>query len=88
MEKGNICIGCPMGCPQCVQLEGREILSITGRAHRGEVRHAGNGLQPHQSCPIHPSWWRQQVGKGFHINQDKDSIPKERFSNNVKGIRA
>ena len=39
MEKRElICIGCPMGCPLTVELEGGEILSITGHTcRRGEV---------------------------------------------------
>lgn len=39
MEKREmICIGCPMGCPLTVELEGSEIWSITGQTcKRGEV---------------------------------------------------
>lgn len=39
MEKRElICIGCPMGCPLSVELDGNEIVSITGQTcKRGEV---------------------------------------------------
>lgn len=39
MEKRElICIGCPMGCPLIVELEGTEVVSVTGHTcKRGEV---------------------------------------------------
>ncbi len=39
MEKRElICIGCPMGCPLSVELDGNEIVSVTGQTcKRGEV---------------------------------------------------
>ena len=39
MEKRElICIGCPMGCPVSVELDGNEVVSVTGHTcKRGEV---------------------------------------------------
>lgn len=39
MEKRElICIGCPMGCPLSVELDGGEVVSVTGQTcKRGEV---------------------------------------------------
>lgn len=39
MEKRElICIGCPMGCPLSVELNGSEVVSVTGQTcKRGEV---------------------------------------------------
>lgn len=39
MEKRElICIGCPMGCPLSVELDGNEVVSVTGQTcKRGEV---------------------------------------------------
>ena len=39
MEKRElICIGCPMGCPVTVELEGGEIVNVTGHTcKRGDV---------------------------------------------------
>lgn len=36
-ERKLICIGCPMGCPLTVKMEGREVISVTGHTcPRGE----------------------------------------------------
>ena len=38
MEKRElICIGCPMGCPVTVELEGGEIVNVTGHTDRKSV---------------------------------------------------
>ncbi len=38
MIRELICIGCPLGCPLKVEMEGNEVLSVTGNTcKRGEV---------------------------------------------------
>ena len=45
MEKVNlICIGCPLGCPLVVEMEGKEILSVSGNTCRNGEKYAQKEL--------------------------------------------
>lgn len=45
MEKVNlICIGCPLGCPLTVEMEGKEILSVSGNTCKNGEKYARKEL--------------------------------------------
>ena len=45
MEKVNlICIGCPLGCPLTVEMEGKEVVSVSGHTCRNGEKYARKEL--------------------------------------------
>lgn len=41
MEKVNLtCIGCPLGCPLTVEMEGKEVVSVTGNTCKNGDKYA------------------------------------------------
>ena len=45
MEKVNlICIGCPLGCPLVVEMEGREVVSVSGNTCKNGEKYAQKEL--------------------------------------------
>ncbi len=45
MKKVNlICIGCPLGCPLTVEMEGREVVSVTGNTCKNGDKYARKEL--------------------------------------------
>ena len=87
MEKGElICIGCPMGCPLTVELEGGEILSITGHTcRRGEVYARKEVTNPTR---IVTSTVDVEGGKVARVSvKTKEDIPKEKIFQCVKALK-
>ena len=86
MEKRElICIGCPMGCPLTVELEGGEILSITGHTcRRGEVYARKEVTNPTR---IVTSTVDVEGGKVARVSvKTKEDIPKEKIFQCVKAL--
>ena len=45
MEKVNlICIGCPLGCPLTVEMDGKEVVSVTGNTCKNGDKYARKEL--------------------------------------------
>ena len=45
MEKVNlICIGCPLGCPLVVEMEGKEVVSVSGNTCKNGEKYARKEL--------------------------------------------
>ena len=45
MEKVNlICIGCPLGCPLTVEMEGKEVISVSGNTCKNGEKYARKEL--------------------------------------------
>ena len=87
MEKRElICIGCPMGCPLTVGLEGGEILSITGHTcRRGEVYARKEVTNPTR---IVTSTVDVEGGKVARVSvKTKEDIPKEKIFQCVKALK-
>ena len=87
MEKRElICIGCPMGCPLTVELEGGEILSITGHTcRRGEVYARNEVTNPTR---IVTSTVDVEGGKVARVSvKTKEDIPKEKIFQCVKALK-
>ena len=87
MEKRElICIGCPMGCPLTVELEGGEILSITGHTcRRGEVYARKEVTNPTR---IVTSTVDVEGGKVARVSvKTKEDIPKETIFQCVKALK-
>jgi len=87
MEKRElICIGCPMGCPLTVELEGGEILSITGHTcRRGEVYARKEVTNPTR---IVTSTVDVEGGKVARVSvKTKEDIPKEKIFQCVKALK-
>ena len=87
MEKRElICIGCPMGCPLTVELEGGEILSITGHTcRRGEVYARKEVTNPTR---IVTSTGDVEGGKVARVSvKTKEDIPKEKIFQCVKALK-
>ena len=87
MEKRElICIGCPMGCPLTVELEGGEILSITGHTcRRGEVYARKEVTNPTR---IVTSTVEVEGGKVARVSvKTKEDIPKEKIFQCVKALK-
>ncbi len=41
MEKVNlVCIGCPLGCPLVVEMDGKEVVSVTGQTCKNGEKYA------------------------------------------------
>ena len=87
MEKRElICIGCPMGCPLTVELEGGEILSITGHTcRRGEVYARKEVTNPTR---IVTSTVDVEGGKVARVSvKTKEDLPKEKIFQCVKALK-
>lgn len=87
MEKRElICIGCPLGCPLTVEMEGTEILNISGyTCKRGEVYARKEVTNPTR---IVTSTVRVEGGKVDMLSvKTKDDIPKEKIFECVKALK-
>lgn len=90
MEKRElICIGCPLGCPLTVEMEGNAILTISGHTcKRGEVYARKEVTNPTRIVTS------TVIAEGGRINmlsvKTKEDIPKEKISEclmALKGVR-
>ncbi len=87
MEKRElICIGCPMGCPLTVELEGSEIISVTGyTCKRGDVYARKEVTNPTR---IVTSTVRVSGGSIDMVSvKTKEDIPKGKIFECVKALK-
>lgn len=87
MEKRElICIGCPMGCPLVVELEGSDIVSVKGHTcKRGEVYARKEVTNPTR---IVTSTVKVEGGKVDMISvKTRDDIPKGKIFDCVKALK-
>lgn len=85
-ERELICIGCPMGCPLTVKLEGGEILAITGyTCKRGEVYARKEVTNPTR---IVTSTVDVEGGRVARVSvKTKEDIPKGKIFQCVKALK-
>lgn len=87
MEKRElICIGCPMGCPLVVELEGSDVVSVKGHTcKRGEVYARKEVTNPTR---IVTSTVKVEGGKVDMVSvKTRDDIPKGKIFECVKALK-
>ena len=87
MEKRElICIGCPMGCPLSVELQGGEVVSVSGyTCKRGEVYARKEVTNPTR---IVTSTVRVEGGSADMVSvKTKEDIPKDRIFDCVRALK-
>ena len=87
MEKRElICIGCPMGCPLTVELEGSEIISVTGyTCKRGDVYARKEVTNPTR---IVTSTVKVENGTADMVSvKTREDIPKDKIFDCVKALK-
>ena len=87
MEKRElICIGCPMGCPLTVELEGSEIISVTGyTCKRGDVYARKEVKNPTR---IVTSTVKVENGTADMVSvKTREDIPKDKIFDCVKALK-
>ena len=87
MEKRElICISCPMGCPLTVELEGGEIVNITGNTcKRGEVYGRKEVTNPTR---IVTSTVKVEGGQSDMVSvKTREDIPKDKIFECVKALK-
>ena len=87
MEKRSlICISCPMGCPLTVELNGSEIISVTGQTcKRGEVYARKEVTNPTR---IVTSTVKVEGGAVDMVSvKTRDDIPKDKIFDCVRALK-
>ncbi len=87
MEKRElICIGCPMGCPLSVELEGGEVVSVTGyTCKRGDVYARKEVTNPTR---IVTSTVKVEGGSADMVSvKTKEDIPKGKIFDCVRALK-
>ena len=87
MEKRElICIGCPIGCPLTVELEGSEVKSVTGHTcKRGDVYARKEVTNPTR---IVTSTVKVEGGKADMVSvKTREDIPKGRIFDCVRALK-
>ena len=87
MEKRElICIGCPMGCPLTVELEGSEVKSVTGHTcKRGDVYARKEVTNPTR---IVTSTVKVEGGNADMVSvKTKEDIPKGKIFDCVRALK-
>ncbi len=87
MEIRNLtCISCPMGCPITVEMEGNEIISVTGNTcKRGEVYARKEVTNPTR---IVTSTVKVKNGTADMVSvKTKEDIPKGKIFDCVKALK-
>lgn len=87
MEKVNlICIGCPLGCPLTVEMDGKEIVSVTGNTCRNGEKYAKKELT--NPTRIVTSTVRVSGGSLAMVSVKTESdIPKGKIFDCVKALK-
>lgn len=87
MEKVNlICIGCPLGCPLTVEMEGKEVLSVSGHTCRNGEKYARKELT--DPTRIVTSTVRVTDGTLAMVSvKTASDIPKGKIFDCVKALR-
>lgn len=87
MEKRElICIGCPMGCPLTVEMNGTEVVSVTGNTcPRGDAYARKEVTNPTR---IVTSTVKVEGGKADMVSvKTKEDIPKGKIFECVKALK-
>lgn len=87
MEKRElICIGCPMGCPLTVELDGGQVVSVVGHTcKRGEVYARKEVTNPTR---IVTSTVKVEGGSADMVSvKTKEDIPKDKIFDCVKALK-
>lgn len=87
MEKRElICIGCPMGCPMTVELDGAEIVNVSGyTCKRGEIYARKEVMSPTR---IVTSTVRVEGGTMDMVSvKTRDDIPKGKIFECVSALK-
>ena len=85
-EKNLICIGCPMGCPLTVEMNGTEVVSVTGNTcPRGDAYARKEVTNPTR---IVTSTVKVEGGKVDMVSvKTKEDIPKGKIFDCVKALK-
>ena len=85
-ERKLICIGCPMGCPLTVEIDGAEVVSVTGNTcKRGDVYARKEVTNPTR---IVTSTVRVTGGDHEMVSvKTKEDIPKGKIFECVKALK-
>lgn len=85
-ERKLICIGCPMGCPLTVEIDGAEVVSVTGNTcKRGDVYARKEVTNPTR---IVTSTVRVSGGDHEMVSvKTKEDIPKGKIFECVKALK-
>ena len=88
MKKVNlICIGCPLGCPLEVQMEGTEVLTVTGQTCKNGEKYARKELT--NPTRIVTSTVRVVGGRLSMVSvKTASDIPKDKIFDCVKALQA
>ena len=88
MEKVNlICIGCPLGCPLEVEMEGKEVISVSGNTCKNGEKYARKELT--NPTRIVTSTGRGEGGTlGMVSVKTVSDIPKGKIFDCVKELQA
>lgn len=81
-----VCIGCPLGCPLTVEIEGTEVVSVTGNTcKRGDVYARKEVTNPTR---IVTSSVKVEGGVLAAVSvKTKEDIPKEKIFDCVKALK-
>ena len=81
-----ICIGCPLGCPLTVEMEGKEVKSVTGNTCPRGVAYAQKELT--NPTRIVTSTVRVAGGKLAMVSvKTQSDIPKDKIFDCVKALK-
>ena len=85
-ERKLICIGCPMGCPLTVEIDGGEVVSVTGNTcKRGDVYARKEVTDPTR---IVTSTVRVSGGSIQMVSvKTKEDIPKDKIFECVRALK-
>ena len=85
-ERKLICIGCPMGCPLTVVMNGKEVVSVTGNTcKRGDVYARKEVTDPTR---IVTSTVRVSGGSIHMVSvKTKEDIPKDKIFECVRALK-
>ena len=88
MENVNlICIGCPLGCPLTVEMEGETVISVSGNTFKNGDKYARKELT--NPTRIVTSTVRVTGGKlGVASVKTASDIPKSKIFDCVKALKA
>ena len=85
-EKKLTCIGCPMGCPLTVTMNGKDVVSVAGNTcKRGDVYARKEVTNPTR---IVTSTVRVSGGSSYMVSvKTKEDIPKNKIFECVKALK-
>ncbi|QAT49033.1 DUF1667 domain-containing protein [Caproiciproducens sp. NJN-50] len=89
MEKRNlICIGCPLGCPVTVELDGRNIVSVTGNTcPRGDAYARKEVTNPTRIVTSTVRVSGSITGAATVSCKTRTDVPKQKIFEVIRGIK-